>query len=153
MVAPDHIQWQTLDRTSLDKWSARRSGLHLYNTQRSQETNIHAPSGIRTCNPSKQAAEEPTPSETLPVHNSMKQDALSTLLLNLALRSKETRGPGQRTRGTSRNTRLFVCTTLLFHYYYYYYYYYYYLYKHNNFNNTLSLTRHISTSIGHLQLI
>ena len=29
------------------------------NRQHSQETDIHAPSGIRTCNPSRQAAAEP----------------------------------------------------------------------------------------------
>jgi hypothetical protein len=46
----------TLDRTPLE--SARRKGLYLHRTtqHRNTKTNIHASSGIRTHNPSKQAA-------------------------------------------------------------------------------------------------
>ena len=39
----------TIGRSTLDEGSARRRG--LYNTQHSQDTNNHAPSGIRTRNP------------------------------------------------------------------------------------------------------
>ena len=42
----------TLSRTPMDEWSARRRD----NTQHSQETDIHAPGGIRTHDPSKRAA-------------------------------------------------------------------------------------------------
>jgi hypothetical protein len=53
-----HIQ--THSRTPLDEWSARRRDLYLHRTGQHnieiQETNIHAPSGIRTRDPSNQAA-------------------------------------------------------------------------------------------------
>jgi len=42
----------TNQRTSLNKWSARRIDLYLHNSQQTQETNIHALSGIRTRHPS-----------------------------------------------------------------------------------------------------
>jgi len=35
---------------------ARRRGRYLYNTHQTQTTNIHALSGIRTCNPSNRVA-------------------------------------------------------------------------------------------------
>jgi hypothetical protein len=44
----------TLGRTPLDEWSARHKGLYLHRT--TQHTNIHASSGIRTHDPSNQAA-------------------------------------------------------------------------------------------------
>jgi hypothetical protein len=49
---------KTLGRTSLDERSARRKGLYLHRTTqlRNTNTNIHAPSGIRTHDPSYQAA-------------------------------------------------------------------------------------------------
>jgi hypothetical protein len=47
-----HIQ--THGRTPLDEWSGRRRGLYQHRT--TQETNSHAPSGIRTRDPSNQAA-------------------------------------------------------------------------------------------------
>jgi hypothetical protein len=50
-----HIQ--TRGRTPLDEWSARRRGLYLHRTtQHINTTNIHVPSGIRTRDPSNQAA-------------------------------------------------------------------------------------------------
>ena len=50
----------TFSRTHLDEWPARRRDLSLPdNTQHSQETDIHAPGGIRTHNPSKRAAGDP----------------------------------------------------------------------------------------------
>jgi hypothetical protein len=50
-----HIQ--THCRTPLDEWSARRRGLYLHRTtQYINTTNIHSPSGIRTRDPSNQAA-------------------------------------------------------------------------------------------------
>jgi hypothetical protein len=50
-----HIQ--THGRTPLDGWSARRRGLYLHRTTHiTQQTNIHSPSGIRTRDPSNQAA-------------------------------------------------------------------------------------------------
>jgi hypothetical protein len=53
----DHTQLHTtVGRIPLDEWSARRRDLYPTNKQRSQETDIHDPSGIRTRNPSKQAA-------------------------------------------------------------------------------------------------
>jgi hypothetical protein len=62
---------KTLGRTPLDEWSARRTDLispsHRPlpdNTQHSQQTDIHAPGGIRTHNLSKRAAVDPP-------HNSM----------------------------------------------------------------------------------
>jgi hypothetical protein len=48
----------TLGRTTLKKKSARRRDLYL-TKQQSQKTDIHAPGGIRTCNPSKRAAADP----------------------------------------------------------------------------------------------
>ena len=47
-----HTHTHTLGRTRLDKRSDRSRGLYL-TTQHSQQTNIHAPGGIRTHNPSK----------------------------------------------------------------------------------------------------
>ena len=44
----------TYGKTSLDEGSARRRGLHLYRTQESQQTNIHAPGGTRTPIPTVQ---------------------------------------------------------------------------------------------------
>jgi hypothetical protein len=56
----DHTQWHTtVGRTPLDEWSARRRDLYLTDTQQSQQTNIHAPGGIRTRNPSRRAAADP----------------------------------------------------------------------------------------------
>jgi hypothetical protein len=40
-------------RTPLDEWSVRRTGRYQYNTKHTQETNIHAPSGIRNRDPNK----------------------------------------------------------------------------------------------------
>jgi hypothetical protein len=52
----DHTQrCTTVGRTALDEWSARRRHLPD-NTQHSQQTDIHAPGGIRTHNPSCWAA-------------------------------------------------------------------------------------------------
>ena len=45
----------TVGRTPLDEWSARRTD----NTQHSQQTDIHAPGGIQTHNPSKRSAADP----------------------------------------------------------------------------------------------
>ena len=45
IVLPDHTY--TPGRTPLDEGSARRRGLYMYNTQRTQGTNIHALGGIR----------------------------------------------------------------------------------------------------------
>ena len=54
-VASDYSQLRhiALGTTPLGKWSARR---RPDNTQHSQDTDIHGPGGIRTHNPSKQAA-------------------------------------------------------------------------------------------------
>jgi hypothetical protein len=46
----------TSGRTPLDKWSVRRRGRFLHNTQPAQETNIHALNRIRTRDPSSQTA-------------------------------------------------------------------------------------------------
>jgi hypothetical protein len=48
-------------RSALDEWSARRRDQYLYNTQHSQQTNIHATGGNLTRSPSKQAATDPCP--------------------------------------------------------------------------------------------
>jgi hypothetical protein len=48
----------TLGRTPPDEWPARRRPLPD-NTQHAQETDIHAPGGIRTHNPRKRTAEDP----------------------------------------------------------------------------------------------
>jgi hypothetical protein len=56
----DHTQWHdTVGRTPLDEWSACRRDLYLRNTQHSQQTNIHAPGGIQTRNPSRRSAADP----------------------------------------------------------------------------------------------
>jgi hypothetical protein len=47
---------RALGRTALHDGLARCGGLYLSNAQHSQETNIHAPRGIQTNNPSKLAA-------------------------------------------------------------------------------------------------
>ena len=53
----DHTQRSiTVGRTSLDEWSARRRPDY---TQHSTQTDIRAPGGIRTHNPSKRAAADP----------------------------------------------------------------------------------------------
>jgi hypothetical protein len=45
----DHTQRRTtVGRIPLEEWSARRWDLYLHNTQHSQQTDIHAPDGIRT---------------------------------------------------------------------------------------------------------
>ena len=52
----DHTQRRTtFRRTPLDEWSARRRDLYL-TTQHSQQTNIHAPGGMRTHDLSRRAA-------------------------------------------------------------------------------------------------
>ena len=43
------------DGIPLDEWSAWQRDINLHITEHSQETNIHASSGIRTCNPGKQS--------------------------------------------------------------------------------------------------
>ena len=52
----DHTQGRTtVGRTPLDEWSARRRNLYL-TTHNTQQTNIHAPGGIRTRDLSKRVA-------------------------------------------------------------------------------------------------
>jgi len=46
-------------RTPLDEWSVPRRDRYLHNTQQTQDTNIHALSGIRTCITNKPAAADP----------------------------------------------------------------------------------------------
>jgi hypothetical protein len=58
-VSRSHIMHNTVGRTPLDEWSARRKDLYLTYTQHSQQTNIHAPGGIRTRNPSRRATADP----------------------------------------------------------------------------------------------
>jgi hypothetical protein len=41
-----HLNTQTTGRTSLNEWSARRSGRYLHNTQQTQETNIMSSVGF-----------------------------------------------------------------------------------------------------------
>jgi hypothetical protein len=57
---PFGVSWshiQTHGRTPLDEWSARRRDLYLHRTtQHINTTDIHATSGIRTRDPSNQAA-------------------------------------------------------------------------------------------------
>ena len=61
-VAPDYTKWHkhthtyTFGRTPLDERPARRKRSLADNTQHSQQTDIHAPGGIRTRNPRKRAA-------------------------------------------------------------------------------------------------
>jgi len=55
----DHTQWRiTVGRTSLDEWSAPSQRPLPDNTQHSQQTDIHAPGGIRTHNLSRRASAE-----------------------------------------------------------------------------------------------
>ena len=51
----DHTQRTTVGRTPLDEWSARRRDIYL-TTHYSQQTNNHAPGGIRTHDLSRRAA-------------------------------------------------------------------------------------------------
>jgi hypothetical protein len=51
------LRHTTFSRTPLDEWSVRRGELYL-TKQRSKVTDIHAPGGIRTRNPSKRSASE-----------------------------------------------------------------------------------------------
>jgi hypothetical protein len=53
------LRHTALGRTPLDEGSARRRDLYLTTQNTQQETDIHAPSGIRTRNPSKRAAAVP----------------------------------------------------------------------------------------------
>jgi len=53
----DHTQRRiTVGRTPLDEWTTRRRDLYLTTHKNSQQTNIHAPGGIRTHDLSKRAA-------------------------------------------------------------------------------------------------
>jgi hypothetical protein len=53
----DHTQTHTpVGRTPLDEGSVRRRDLYLTTQNTVQETNIHAPGGIRTHDPSKRSA-------------------------------------------------------------------------------------------------
>jgi hypothetical protein len=49
----------TIGRTPLDEWSARRKRPLPNNTQHSQQTDVHAPGGIRTHSLSRRAASDP----------------------------------------------------------------------------------------------
>ena len=53
------LRHTTFDGTPLDERSAQQRDINLHITQHSQETNIHASSGIWTHNCSKQSATEP----------------------------------------------------------------------------------------------
>ena len=54
-----YTQWHTtVDRTSLDEWSARRRDLYL-TTHITLTTNIHASGGIRISNPSRRSSADP----------------------------------------------------------------------------------------------
>jgi hypothetical protein len=56
VISLDHTQTHiTVGRTPLDEGSARRRDLYL-TTQTLYKTNIHAPDGIRTHDPSKRSA-------------------------------------------------------------------------------------------------
>jgi len=51
-----HTHTDTPGRNPMNQLSARRRGRYLHNTQQTQETNIHALSGIRNSDPSNRAA-------------------------------------------------------------------------------------------------
>ena len=51
-----HTHTHTAGSIPLNEGSARRRGRYLHSTQQAQDTNIHALSGIRTRDPSKQAS-------------------------------------------------------------------------------------------------
>jgi hypothetical protein len=57
----DHTQRRaTVGRTPMDEWSVRRKDLYLTTcVQHTQQTNIHAPGGIRTHDRSKRAVVDP----------------------------------------------------------------------------------------------
>jgi hypothetical protein len=48
-----HTHTHIIGRTPLEKESARRRCLYLYNTQHLQQTNIYTPGGIGNRNPKK----------------------------------------------------------------------------------------------------
>ena len=56
LVTLSDTHTHTFCTTPLDQWSAPHRRLYLHNTQYSQETDIHAPGGIRTRNPCNTAA-------------------------------------------------------------------------------------------------
>ena len=53
-----HAHTHASGRTRLKEWPARLRNRYLQNTQQTQETNIHALSGIRTRDPSNQTASD-----------------------------------------------------------------------------------------------
>jgi hypothetical protein len=55
-VSRPHTNTHTPGKTPLNEWSARRTYHYLHNTQQTQETIIHALSGIRTRDLNNQAA-------------------------------------------------------------------------------------------------
>ena len=55
-VSRSHAIRQTTRMTFLNELSARSRGHYQHNTQQTQQTNIHALSGIRIRDPSKRAA-------------------------------------------------------------------------------------------------
>jgi hypothetical protein len=82
----DHTQRRTtVGRTSLDEWSARRKDLYL-TTHNTQQTNIHAPGGIRTHDLNRQACKIDywnnyvIPRSRSPVENGLVSTKLRTLL-------------------------------------------------------------------------
>ena len=48
MLSDTHTNTHIIGRIPLEKESARRRDLYLYNTQHLQQTNIYTPGGIRT---------------------------------------------------------------------------------------------------------
>jgi hypothetical protein len=56
LITHNNIHTHTRGRTPLDNKSVHRRGLCLYNTEQSQDNNIHAHGGIRNRIPSKRAA-------------------------------------------------------------------------------------------------
>ena len=62
---PDHTQRRsTVGRTPLDEWSARRRDLYLTTHDTHNQTNIHAPGGIRN-HLSRRAAAGRSPAEII----------------------------------------------------------------------------------------
>jgi len=58
-VSRSHEIRQTLKRTPLNEWSARRRGRYLHDTQQTQETKIHSLSGFPNRDPNNRAVSSP----------------------------------------------------------------------------------------------
>ena len=65
------LRYTTIGRNPLDEWSAWRKRTLPDKTQHSQETDIHAPGGIRTHNPSNEVVADPRLRNARPLESAL----------------------------------------------------------------------------------